>query len=59
MAAKLLTPSQCTLLHLYWPNDCCLCKANERIKKLEATARLRTKKLKTLGESMRKRQYGY
>ena len=36
MSAKALLPSQCDFLHMYWPNDCCLCKANAHIKELES-----------------------
>ena len=45
MSAKQLLPSQCDILHQYWPvNECCLCKANERIVELEKqVAELRDK----------------
>jgi len=36
MSAKTLLPNQCDLLHsFYGPDDCCLCKANQRIVELE------------------------
>jgi len=36
---KVLLPNQCDLLHQYYTiTDCCLCKANDRIKELEARA---------------------
>ena len=35
--AKQLTVDQCLVLHpIYGQNDCCLCKANQQIKELEA-----------------------
>ena len=44
MSAKMLLPNQCSLLHFFYGHDdCCLCKANQRIAELEqqlAVARL-------------------
>jgi len=36
MTTKMLLPNQCALLHpIYGQDDCCLCKANQRIAELE------------------------
>lgn len=33
--AKTTTPQQHDMLHLHWPNDCCLCTREQRITELE------------------------
>ena len=36
LSAKTLLPNQCVPLHfLYGANDCCICRANQRIAELE------------------------
>ena len=40
MTAKMLLPNQCTPLHfLYGHDNCCLCKANQRIREFEEKVR--------------------
>jgi hypothetical protein len=53
MTAKALLPSQCQILHQYYPpNECCLCKAELRVKELEEEVSRLQEVIKVLEESL-------
>jgi len=45
MSAKTTTPEQHKLLHQYWPNDCCLCTHEAKVKELEEKVKELEKRL--------------
>lgn len=54
--AKALLPSQCDILHQHFePSECCLCKANQQVKKLEKELALIRQHIPEDWEEMRQR----